>query len=257
MEKMYQKERNGKKISKFHDWSTVSVNYCTGCSNDCRYCYAKGMAIRFGQVKPGEWANFKIREYDVLKKQRKYDDIVMFPSSHDIVPGNLEAGIIVLRKLIEADNKVLVVSKPCAVCIERICQEFQANKSQILFRFTITAMDGQILKFWESNSPAFEERKRCLALAYKLGFDTSVSIEPMLDANHIDELVADLLPYVTETIWIGKMNHIGRMKVDTPELAEAVERIKAGQTTERIKEIYSRLNDIPQIRWKSSIRDIV
>ena len=53
------------------------------------------------------------------------------------------------------------------------------------------------------------------------------------------------------------MNHIGRMKVDTRELAEAVERIKAGQTTERIKKIYGRLNDIPQIRWKSSIQDIV
>ena len=118
-------------------------------------------------------------------------------------------------------------------------------------------MDGQILSFWEGNSPPFEERKRCLVRAHELGFDTSISIEPMLDPEHIDELVADLLPYVTETIWIGKMNHIGRMKVDTPELAEAVERIEAGQTTERIEKIYGRLNDIPQIRWKSSIKDIV
>ena len=31
------------------EWSVKTVNCCTGCSHDCRYCYAKGMAVRFRQ----------------------------------------------------------------------------------------------------------------------------------------------------------------------------------------------------------------
>ena len=32
------------------EWSVKTINCCTGCSHDCRYCYAKGMAVRFKQV---------------------------------------------------------------------------------------------------------------------------------------------------------------------------------------------------------------
>jgi DNA repair photolyase len=36
------------------EWADKTVNCCTGCSHDCLYCYAKGMAVRFKQVLPGQ-----------------------------------------------------------------------------------------------------------------------------------------------------------------------------------------------------------
>jgi hypothetical protein len=83
------------------EWAKYSVNCCTGCSNNCRYCYAKGMAVRFGQLKPDEWPFERIRQKDVDKKQKFYDDRVMFPSSHDITPGNFDACI---RHLIQQES---------------------------------------------------------------------------------------------------------------------------------------------------------
>ncbi len=40
-------------MKKTQDWSNKTVNFATGCENDCKYCYAKGMAIRFRQVEQG------------------------------------------------------------------------------------------------------------------------------------------------------------------------------------------------------------
>ena len=81
------------------EWSVKTINCCTGCSHDCRYCYAKEMAIRFGQVTKDQWPLERIRPADVDKLQKKYDGQVMFPSSHDITPKNIPACLIVLENL--------------------------------------------------------------------------------------------------------------------------------------------------------------
>ena len=73
------------------EWSVKTVNCCTGCSHDCRYCYAKEMAIRFKQVTESQWPLERVRPNDVNKRHKRYDGQVMFPSSHDITPSNLDA----------------------------------------------------------------------------------------------------------------------------------------------------------------------
>ena len=54
-------------------------------------------------------------------------------------------------------------------------------------------------------------------------------------------LIADLLPFVTDAIWIGKMNYVGRLysKVG-PEVQAALKVIENGQTDEIIQSIYER-----------------
>jgi DNA repair photolyase len=247
-----------KKTFGFKEWTKHSVNCCSGCSNNCRYCYAKGMAVRFGQMTPEEWSLERIREKDVLRKQKLYDGRVMFPSSHDITPGNLDACVVVIGKLLAAGNDLLIVSKPRIKCIERICREFEKFNDQILFRFTIGAMDNGILSFWEPNAPFYEERHICLQLARAYHFATSVSIEPMLDPASVVPMVADLEPFVTDAIWIGKMNHIQKnLKIADPETAEALTDMEGKQTDEAILRIYEQLKDHPLIKWKESIKTIV
>jgi DNA repair photolyase len=31
------------------EWASTNVNFITGCSNNCLYCYARAMAIKFGK----------------------------------------------------------------------------------------------------------------------------------------------------------------------------------------------------------------
>ena len=240
------------------EWALHNVNCCTGCGNDCRYCYAKSMAVRFGRMAPEEWKNERIRDKDVAKSYRYMGGTVMFPSAHDITPRNFLGCFIVLEKLLKAGNDVLVVSKPDFNCIRRICDGLCTYKSQILYRFTIGASEDGILKFWEPNAPAYEERRRALRYAFDAGFKTSVSVEPMLDSQNIEYLVDDLSPLVTDSIWIGKMNQIRRrVEITDDRVAEEVLRIEQGQTEERIKKVFESLKNNPIVKWKDSIKKVV
>ena len=248
-----------KRISGTKEWANVNRNCVTGCKNGCRYCYAAWSAVeRFGIVKPGEWTNEHVRWADARKKMGKIKGTVMFPTTHDISPNNLEACLECIGNILEPGNNILIVSKPHSECIKAICEKFVAYADKILFRFTIGAMDNWILQHWEPNAPPFEERLKSLKLAYDLGFKTSVSMEPLLEAEYVDVIVATLTPYVTDAIWIGKMNKIEkRVKAVTPKEKAEVERIKTEQTDENIKAIYERLKKHPLIKWKESIKEVV
>jgi hypothetical protein len=181
----------------------------------------------------------------------------------------------VLDKLLVAGNDVLIVSKPHLECIGKICQAFghyrddfkivkcdgqtgiidESRLHRIVFRFTIGAVDDQILNFWEPKAPSYEERKAALKYAFDAGFQTSVSAEPMLDAGNIDLLIADLMPFITDSFWIGEMNHVGRFsKYAGPQIRDEVNRITAGQTEAALQEIYDRYKDHPMIKWKNGIK---
>ena len=38
------------------EWANAKENCIKGCSNDCRYCYAKANAIRFNRETADTWA---------------------------------------------------------------------------------------------------------------------------------------------------------------------------------------------------------
>jgi len=93
--------------------------------------------------------------------------------------------------------------------------------------------------------------------AFNKGFQTSVSAEPMLDSANIDYLITDLSPYVTDSIWIGKMNHLERFGKEADSvLQQAVIDIERGQTDTKIKGIYLRHKDNSIFKWKDSIRKV-
>ncbi len=240
------------------EWAVKNVNCCTGCSHDCRYCYAKGMAVRFKQVTPAQWPLERLRQKDVDQIYKKYDGQVMFPSSHDITPNNLDGCPTALRCLIVVGNRMLVVSKPHLECIKKFCEIFRPYRRRILFRFSIGACNDQILSYWEPNAPSYEERKACLEYAYNADFRTSVSVEPILDSANIDILINNLSPYVTHSIWLGTMNNIWQFeKGANMVLRLAINRIRQGQTDTIIRQIYERHKNSPLIRWKKEIKKVI
>ena len=243
------------------EWADKNINIVLGCEHRCRYCYAAEMAKRFGRIAALEdWGTTccELRPEEVNKARKKYKGRVMFPTSHDITPRFLEECVSVLRKLLAAGNEVLIVTKPHLECVERLCRELAEYKDKIVFRFTIGAMDDELLAYCEPGSPVFAERLAALKHAHQQGFRTSVSAEPMLDVPHAVELYETLIPYITDTIWFGKMNQVSkRVDAKTAEEKAAVRRIEENQTDERIRELYERLKDLPKVEWKESIKEVV
>ena len=184
----------------------------------------------------------------------------MYPSSHDIHPEHLAENIIFLKNLLKSGNKVLIVTKPHIKCIKRICNEFTNYKNNILFRFTIGSSNSQTLKFWEPGAPDFKERLESVKYAYNANFQTSISCEPMLD-NNIEDLIEIILPFVTDAIWLGKVNFLlRRLKMnginDFETIKKAIELIE-WQKDENILILYKKYKHNPKIKWKESIKKIV
>ena len=242
------------------EWCSKTTNIINGCEHDCKYCYAKSIAIRFKRKTPSNWKEEILNEKYLDKRFPKVEGRVMFPSSHDITPGNLQYSLQHLHNILSTGNEVLVVTKPHLWVVESICEVFKDYKDKILFRFTIGSTNNEILRFWEPGAPDYEERKQSVIHAYKMGFQTSLSCEPMLDDN-IEEVVKDLQDYITDTIWIGKMNFLPkRLKTngftDSITIQKANELI-AMQSDEKILELVERLKDYPKIQWKESIKKII
>lgn len=247
------------RISGTREWAVKNVNCVNGCEHNCRYCYARWNAVeRFHRIEEGAWENPQVREKDVRKQYGKIDGQIMFPTTHDITPTILEPCMEVLENLLRPGNQVLVVSKPHIDCIQTICDKFTAYRDQILFRFTIGAMFDHILRYWEPGAPCFAERVASLVYAWKHGYQTSVSVEPMLDAPNVVTMFHCLKPVVTHSIWIGKMNKIDqRVKVETSEDEAFVKLTKWNQRNQVIEEIYHQLKNEPLVRWKESIKEVL
>jgi DNA repair photolyase len=237
------------------EWADHNVNCIKGCFNNCRYCYAKLMAKRFGRCKEATWKDMVINNSAVEKRYRKYEGRVMFPSSHDIIdrPDVKDACLKVISKLLDVGNEVLITTKPRLSITREICNKYGQYKSQIQFRFTITSKDDYLLSFWEPNAPRFEERFESLKYAYENDFKTSVSIEPFLDYDP-QTLIRMLSPYITESIWLGPMNYIPSNGIPDANKHFYAE-VRNNYRTERLREIYEELRDNPLIRFKDSINN--
>ena len=273
-------EKPKKRRSKFNDWVCETVSCQTGCSNDCLYCFAKGDAINKGRIAAiEEWPKEKLNKAGVKEKYKLFDKPVMCPGTHDITEDNYNSTSTMLLRLLEAGNRVLIVSKPRPKLIEKLCKQLRKYRNKILFRFTIGAMDDKILSFWEPNAPTYNDRKEALRYAFEKGFRTSISIEPMLDPENVTSLVNDLASFVNHSIWIGTMNTTWYMDTDpsvakTDAARERVQnnldyygeekaekmrgeilRIKNLQQPDSLNKIYGSLKDNPIVQWKWHIKD--
>lgn len=250
----FNKERSGTGTK---EWSDKTVNIGTGCAHGCKYCYAMGMAKRFKRVaSPEEWMTEAVNLKKVQKRYQSNGYVYMFPSAHDITPYYLSYATETLKKMLAAGNKVLIVSKPHLECIEALCSELEQYKAQILYRFTIGTLDSEVSKFWEPGAPLPTERIEALKLAYLSEFSTSVSMEPMLGG--VDEALQTfkaVSPYVTETIWFGKMNQ--RVNLTAPEDIEAFRKIKELQRDSEILRLVSTMGSNQKVAWKDSIKEVV
>jgi len=222
-----------KKTKNVYEWAEVSRNLYNGCYNNCRYCYAKAMAIRYNRLPPDGWENMIPKAKIPSIPMGKH---VMFPSTHDINQFNWISCEVYIQKLLLSLNEVLIVSKPCFYVIQQLCHDLNNYKNRIEFRFTIGSDKDKVLKYWEPNAPSIEERLNSVVFALQNGFKVSISCEPLLenDTHIVDMLLA--IDAIQE-IWIGAMNYVK----DKPKLD--------------FHGIYAQYKENPKIKWKNSFLD--
>lgn len=249
-----------KKVFGTMEWAAHNMNIQTGCEHGCLYCYAQCMSTRFKRSTPATWRTPVVRQEVLSKDYRKMKGTIMFPTTHDIMESNLGDCLVLLKKVLKVGNEVLVVSKPHLKCIQRLCEELKDYKNQILFRFTIGSADDKILAFWEPNAPSYHERLASLERAWRQGFKTSVSSEPMLD-GHIKKVVDAARPYVTDAIWLGRVNNIRQILAqNAPGNSSArakADALMALQTDSWVMALYDTYKSDPVIKFKDSIKQVV
>lgn len=252
--------QNAKPPSGTQEWAASNVNIQDGCEHDCRYCYAKTMAIRFKRVTAASWGRPRLRQHDLDRSFTKRAGRIMFPTAHDITGQNIDECVSVLTRMLAAGNELLIVSKPWLACVTRLCDELAEYRSQILFRFSIGSIENDVLSYWEPGAPSFDERLSSLKMAHLQDFQTSISGEPMLDGDP-DALIAAVRPYVTDSIWLGKINRLRNiLPVNCPGDPETVRRghmLVALQSDQAIRALYNRHRHDPLIKWKDSIKAVV
>jgi len=249
--------KDKKRPSGTYEWAHKTYNICNGCEHGCRFCFAHYNAVmRFKTMTSEQWKNPTVNKKAVGKKWGLLKGkTIMFPSTHDITPAILDDCITTLNNMLSPGNKVLIVSKPHLECVEKMCEKLISYKSQILFRFTIGALDDAILRYWEPNAPNAAERMASLRYAHENGFSTSISMEPNLDWTNVIDNFYKMDPYVSDSIWIGAMNVIDRrVAIETDEDQKQVDRIKGQQTLQNMTDVYASLKNHPLVRWKESIK---
>ncbi|HPA21226.1 MAG TPA: hypothetical protein PLU30_26015 [Verrucomicrobiae bacterium] len=246
------------------EWSDASYNICIGCEHHCRYCYAwilAGRSNRNAHLRdPAGWAKQALNpNRGRLGAEIGKRGVVMFPTSHDITPAFLPQSLQTIENLIAKGNDVLIVSKPHRDVVAALCDGLQKHKSKVMFRFTIGSLNDATCAFWEPGAPPPAERIEALRRAFEKGFATSVSMEPMLeDLDGTRAVVEAVEPFVTNTIWLGKMGRVvSKWNAGVKGFDEALERIRSLQTDDKILALVDAFRAHPKIAWKDSIKEVI
>ena len=230
------------------EWADANENCITGCSNNCRYCYGKQMAIRYHRETAETWP---IEHPRATAKAKKHKGRTMFPTTHDLHYEHVDWWGPYLHRLLELGNDVLIVTKPELNSMKWICKNLKEFSDQIEFRFTMGTDDSAVLKYWEPGAPTGIFRLCAIDYVQKAGFRTSWSMEPLLD-KYPELFIAIWGSSFTGEIWIGCMNHYNFNPV-IPEEARQMEI----QSKENMQRIYNALKDNPKIRWKDSVQKLL
>ncbi|MEN6395790.1 MAG: hypothetical protein ABFC78_04830 [Methanoregula sp.] len=231
------------------EWAESNENCISGCSNSCKYCYARDMAILYKRETAETWP---IEHPRTTAKARKHKGRVMFPTTHDLHYEHVSWWGPFLHELLEKGNDVLIVTKPEYAAIKWICDQFRGYRDKIEFRFTIGTNDDATAKYWEPGAPAPSDRLTALVRAAISGYKTSISMEPLLIEQPKEMIDRLFMGCVNGEIWIGCMNHYAL----NPEIPEEARQIKI-QGRENMQKVYESLKDNPQIRWKDSVQKLL
>jgi len=255
---------SGKTRTGTFEWADWTLNVQRGCSYGCLYCYGRAAALRRKRIPDGEaWRRPVVNAKALQTRYRRRTGPGMFPSTHDITRANVHDCLKVLVRLLEVGNRLVIVSKPDLAVWRTVLEALAPYKSQVVLRFTIGALDSDLVRAWEPEAPPVPERLETLGDAWRAGFATSVSAEPLLDPPRAADLVREVAPLVAETIWIGSCRQLRKRVawcIRRPGVLERVRQLEAGQTPGGVRAVDAALAALPagvreKVRYKDSYKN--
>lgn len=224
------------------EWAPNSFNCVLGCANNCRYCYAK--KIKKDRFKlTDDWSKEIL--LDKMKEAQKfYKGGIMFPTAHDITIQNYEHCIKHLKALLDANNKVLVVSKMSDEVAARFVEDFKPTEN-LEIRISMSACVNAEY-YWETNAPEHHYRVDAFQILKLYDFKVSISLEPFLMGWYIDEFLR-IWRKEAESIWIGCLTNY-KFDVKNKEDLYILEDYKP----ENLHRIYEQYKNSEKIKFKDS-----
>ena len=248
------------------EWAGAYYNMEQGCTNACRYCYARAMAVRQRRCTVTGWGDPQPYKTWMAGANKYHSgDLVMFPTTHDITPDNIDRACIALRRLINAGNRVLIVSKPRRACIDRLIQTADqtiGGREAVSFRLTITTVEPDVSRLWEPGASLPDERLDCLAAVAAAGYNISVSSEPWIggldEAIDIHAAVIDACPTIS-CQWFGR-EALPEYRIGlegTPEAGRCLDYILSAQTPAACRAVYNQFKNNDLIRFKNDFMKLI
>lgn len=193
---------------KFNDWCIYKKRidtYGLGCEHNCNYCYAKTLLEFRGKWKQTPLNSDLVEIYYRIKKLM-HGDIVRLGSLTDCFqPIELENSITfeTIKMLNKRKVNYLIVTKSSLVSDEKYLSIYDSKLAH--FQISITGTnDNEVFK--NEKASLISERIKSIETLYKLGFDVSVRLSPLIE-NRIDFDIINSINCNKILIEFLKVNH--------------------------------------------------
>lgn len=199
------------------------INYYSGCSHGCLYCYSFRIAQRFAKTEsPQElrkityedWINpvlEPIREnLENELKSNKWKREVFFQSASDSYAPHTDPKVTrhMLELLRKYDYPILVLTKNPKVLRDKdFFRDYRGN-CRVGFTITVPEKHERVRRQIEPHSSSTKERIEALAELYSCGCQTTVSMEPLIPNIPIEdmlELMDTIRPMIYNVCFVGKL----------------------------------------------------
>lgn len=249
---METKQINGKAIyspkGKAGEYAKYAVNFYTGCSNDCTYCYCKRGIL--GHAMGAPVATLKkcfideANAFDIFCKEVKAnletlrEHGLFFSFSTDPMLENT-------RQLTNA-AVLYAVSQgvPCKILTKRadfkVLDSFYPFRHLIAYGFTLTGMDKM-----ERNASTNTERIQAMQTLHAAGFHTFASIEPIISPEESLKMVIDAL-YSCDLFKIGLLS--GQKNYTQEQIIKFID---------DVNQTLAPCSDDPKVYYKDSVLQFV
>lgn len=181
-----------KPTGKAAEYASWAVNFYTGCSNDCEYCYCKrGVLSHVWDSKPHLKKCFKDEKhaFDVfmeelyLNREELRKDGIMFSFTTDpMLDETLSLTLFCTEFALMNDVPVKILTKCAYWVFDKAMQWYLSysfvnkHKDKLSIGFTLTGVDEL-----EPNASSNSQRIEGMKELHKLGFKTWASMEPVIN----------------------------------------------------------------------------
>jgi len=199
------------------------INYYSGCSHGCLYCYSLCIAQRFARIRsfqglrkityrdwiaPGlepKWEDLE----DELKSEKWIHEVFLQSASDSYAPhAEPKVTRVILELLRKYDYPILVLTKnPNVLRDLDFFKEYRGN-CRVGFTITVPEKHENVRKRIEPFSPSTKERIEALEKLYSEGCQTTVSMEPLIPnipLEDIMELMDKIRPFIYDVCFVGNL----------------------------------------------------